>query len=111
MRLSGSNGDLPATTMKPATKREPGGLVLTTKVVSAEQLKGRLDGIKHLVVPRGAVITPAARDLLREKQIAVASAAGANGQSTQHRLMVGLAETNFEPAAFLRVIAKNGTPV
>ncbi len=51
-----------------------GELVLSSKVVSVAVLTGRLDGVSRIIMPRGAVVTPAARDLLRERRIAVASA-------------------------------------
>src|SRR6476646_2755582 len=51
-----------------------GELAVSDKVVALAHLDGRLDGVTRLVVPRGAVLTPAARDELRKRGIALASA-------------------------------------
>jgi hypothetical protein len=57
---------------KQASKTSTGKeLIVSEKVISAAQLEKRLGGIERLIVPRGAVFTPAARDLLKEKHIAV----------------------------------------
>ncbi len=58
-----------------ATRTASGGeLVLTKRVVSAADVEGRLNGVSRVVVQRGAVFTPAARDELRKHQVTVASA-------------------------------------
>jgi hypothetical protein len=51
-------------------------LVVTEKVVCAKEIERRLEGVKRLVVVRGAIITPAARDLLKERKISIATAVG-----------------------------------
>lgn len=51
-------------------------LIVTEKVVSAKEIEYKLDGVTRLVVTRGAIITPAARDLLRERKIAIATSLG-----------------------------------
>jgi len=56
---------------EPAAESSPDALVLTTRVVTLSQLQGRLDAIRRLVVPNRAVITPAVRDELRQKNITV----------------------------------------
>jgi hypothetical protein len=48
-------------------------LVLTEKVVSAKEIERRLEGVTRVVIVRGAVITPSARDLLRSRSITIAS--------------------------------------
>ena len=53
-----------------------GELVVTEKVVSAKEIERRLDGVTRLVVVRGAIITPAARDLLKERKISIATTLG-----------------------------------
>jgi ethanolamine utilization cobalamin adenosyltransferase len=44
-------------------------LSLSTRVVTAVELNGKLEGIKRIEVPRRAVVTPAARDYLRERGV------------------------------------------
>jgi hypothetical protein len=48
-----------------------GELTLANKVVTVASLENRLAGIRQVVVPLGAIITPAARDMLAEKGIKV----------------------------------------
>jgi hypothetical protein len=52
-------------------------LAIADRVVSLELLAKRLDGVTRLTVPRGAVITPSARDELRRRSIVIASAVNA----------------------------------
>jgi hypothetical protein len=42
-------------------------LVLTSKVVSLAEVEGKLKDVSRLVVTRGAVFTPTARDELRKE--------------------------------------------
>jgi hypothetical protein len=51
-----------------------GQLTLNARVITTALLAGRIDGIKRIVVPPRAVITPAVRDLLRKKQITLVAA-------------------------------------
>ncbi len=44
-------------------------LIVEEKVVSLSRLRGQLTGVSKLVVRKGAIVTPAVRDLLKEKQI------------------------------------------
>jgi hypothetical protein len=44
-------------------------LSLSTRVVTTAELKGRLQGVQRLEVPTRAVVTPAARDYLRERGV------------------------------------------
>jgi hypothetical protein len=48
-------------------------LVLTEKVVSAKEIERRLEGVTRVVIVRGAVVTPSARDLLRSRSIPIAT--------------------------------------
>jgi len=48
-----------------------GELVLSDRVITLAQVSDRLEGIRRVVVPMGAVVTPAVRDLLQEKGIPV----------------------------------------
>ena len=45
--------------------------MIGSTLVSLKQVEGRLENVRQLVVPRGAVVTPSVRDLLREKKIAL----------------------------------------
>lgn len=94
----------------PVAPKPQGVLVISDRVVTTAQLQGKLDGIQRVqVVPR-AVITPAVRDLLRDRKIELqfvepaATAAAASGPL----LVVGVAETSFSPAAVLRNLSQGG---
>jgi hypothetical protein len=44
-------------------------LAITDRVVTMRSLEGRLAGVNRLVVPSRAVITPAVKDELKQRQI------------------------------------------
>jgi hypothetical protein len=46
-----------------------GELRLTESVVTMRSIEGRLTGVARVVVPRRAVVTPAAKDELRQRSI------------------------------------------
>ncbi|MGQ9604956.1 MAG: hypothetical protein ACUVTW_02070 [Thermogutta sp.] len=48
-----------------------GELSIPERVVTVAALDGRLEGIRRLLVPPGAILTPAVRDLLRQRRILV----------------------------------------
>jgi ribose 5-phosphate isomerase RpiB len=59
----------------PARKpsNESGHLRLSQRVVTTALVEGRLDGVRQVVVPARAVVTPAVRDALRKKRITIVS--------------------------------------
>ena len=44
-------------------------LALTDRLITLATVKGRLDGVRRLVVTRKALVTPAVRDELRAREI------------------------------------------
>src|SRR4051812_46110779 len=69
-----------------------GQRVVSAKVVSVAELGEGLESVSQLIVPRGAVFTPAARDELRKHQIAVASDVGSQGPAKARHVVVGKSE-------------------
>lgn len=67
----------------------PGEIVVSASVVTLSQVEGRLDGVQQLTAPRGAVVTPAVRDLLQEKNIALAFSTGNSGPGVEKRSTKG----------------------
>jgi len=61
-------------------------LTLTTKVITGTSLEGRLDNITQLIVPRGAIFTPAARDELKKFNVTVASAVSTSKSAARQPL-------------------------
>jgi hypothetical protein len=61
----------------PAVKsaQDKSRLHLGERVITTAQLDGRLDGVKQVVVQARAVVTPAVRDILRKKRIAIVEGA------------------------------------
>ena len=88
--------------------------VLHDRVITLSSIEGHWDGIRTLVVPERAVITPAARDWLREKKIALRRSAekstpGTAPAATAARaLVLGVAETSFEPATLVERLGRDG---
>ena len=99
------------TKSKPVGETDSGRtLELTSKVVSLAEVEGKLKDVSRLVVPRGAVFTPAARDELRRFAIAVASATG-GAKTEQARVVLATAETTFEPTHLATAMAGEGIAV
>lgn len=48
-----------------------GELTLSSKVITVKDLEEKLHGVRRLIVPSGAIITPAVADLLRQRNIGV----------------------------------------
>jgi len=99
-----------AETPKPAAATV-GELVLETKVVTLEEVQGRLGGIKQLSVQERAIITPAVRDLLRDKKVGlVRRAAGAqvSGSATGRTIVVAAVDAKAAVAGLVRELRSQG---
>ncbi|MBX7073393.1 MAG: hypothetical protein K1X71_09625 [Pirellulales bacterium] len=91
-------------TMKSPPTTDERSLLLTERVVTTRLLEGRLAGVATVSVAARAVVTPAARDLLRERKIALRrgdAAEAATKAAPAARLVIGVAETHFDPAALV----------
>jgi hypothetical protein len=77
---------------------------LDEAVVSAGALAGRLDGIGRVIVRRGAVITPAARDLFRQQKIDVSVRIDTNHATKTTRLLIGAADTSFRSHDLIQLL-------
>ncbi len=106
-----SPGDEAAGAAPRAAPAAPNGeLVVLNQVVSTAELEGRLEGVRRLVVPPQAVVTPSVRDELHRRRIAlvfdqpvpVPSAGGV-------RLAMAVLGSRFDPAPLLRALA--GEPI
>jgi ribose 5-phosphate isomerase RpiB len=78
------------------TPREPvadsAQLQLAGRTITMGLIAGRLGGVKEVLVPAGAVVTPSVRDELRKRQISLRTAgAQAAGAKNQAGLVVGVA--------------------
>jgi len=99
-----------------AEKHEPAGdestLCVQSAVVTLADVGPRLGRLRRVVVPPGAVVTPAARDALRDREIALcygpdASAASSLGEG----LPLVVALCSFDPAPVVEALAREGLVV
>jgi hypothetical protein len=107
LNVGPTRGARPAKSREQETERT---LVLTSKVVSLAEVEGKLKEVSRLVVPRGAVFTPAARDELRKFAVAVASATDSKS-GTRVRVVLAAAETSFEPTALTSALVGEGIAI
>ncbi|HEX4148531.1 MAG TPA: hypothetical protein VHY20_06070, partial [Pirellulales bacterium] len=102
----------PAENTPTATNINPLERVLSDRVITLSSIDGKWEGIQTLVVSQRAVITPAASDLLRQKNIGVrrlkAGAAPAGASTAKRGLVLGVAETSFEPAVLIERLGRAG---
>ncbi len=94
-----------------APPAQDGQLMVTGRVVTLSALDGRWAGIHRLVVPPRAIVTPAVRDELRRRNVALCFAAPpANGSPATTMLLALVVDGGAGDAAQL-VAALAGEPV
>ncbi len=79
---------------------------LTTRVITLDELNGKLEKAKQITVPPRAVITPAARDELNRRGIAIGYAVVTTTNKTRQTFMWGQADTNYESARLIDALAR-----
>lgn len=86
-----------------AADSEPKPLVIDASVVTMAVLSGRLDGVRQVVVPAGAVVTPAVYDELyrRNATLTFATTESATGAV---RLVLVVAGKHFDPSALVAAL-------
>lgn len=95
-----------------ASSASSGELVVLGQVVTMSELEGRLEGVRRLVVPPQAVVTPSVRDELHRKNIALeydlpVPAPGA----ACVRLAMTVLGSRFDPAPLVRALGSEGIEV
>jgi len=106
----------PATQEPVAAAQTPkpvnGELVLSTRLVTMEEIGERLGGIRRVVVGPQAVVTPAVRDALRQRNIALSRALPAkNTSAATLRLVVVAARTKLDPKLLASTLQSEGIEV
>jgi hypothetical protein len=86
-------------------------LVVNSRVVTMMELSGRLAAARRVVVAREAVVTPAVRDELLRRGIALTHANSANGHPAPVRLVMIATGTDFDPAALVAGLVREGLKV
>ena len=97
---------------KPNEITVAGRLTVSERLVTLAALERRLDGVRELVVPAKAVITPAARDRLRELKIGLAFEQTSPGPVIDGpTIVLGIAETNYEAAGLVEALSREGLAI
>jgi len=92
---------------------EPNGeLSVASQVVTMAELQGRLEGIRRLVVPPRAVVTPSVRDELHRRKITlVYERRGPAASAGSVRLVAMVLGSRFDPAPLVRALENEGIEV
>jgi ribose 5-phosphate isomerase RpiB len=85
-------------------------LKLDDKVVSAATLKDRLNGVQRLIVSARAVVTPSARDLLKENNVSLVRTLKSAAAAGVQLILAGL-DSRFDTSGLVRVLEKRGIAV
>lgn len=120
----------PAESSKPATvAAQPstsGNQTLNARVIGTRELEVVKSETKRVIVQRGTVVTPAARDWLREKKIELSWATSGNTAKSTHsegktpvaaakpatrQIVLGQAAANFDATALVRLLESRGYAV
>jgi hypothetical protein len=87
-------------------------LVLNCRVVTLSEVDGRLEAVRRLVVPPGAVITPAVRDELRRRNVTLTHTSPTAARAAiPVRLLLAMVGQELDPAPLLGGLANEGIEV
>ena len=89
-------------------------LTLRDRVVTLASLEGRTSAIRRVAVPRGAIVTPAVRDFLREKGLSlefVAASQIVTGGPGGVRMTLVAMGTPFDPTPLVAMLQSDGLAV
>jgi ribose 5-phosphate isomerase RpiB len=103
---AGSAGQAPA----PTGQQSEAASFWPARLVTRGELVKRLDGLQVLRVAPDAVVTPAARDYLRERGVRLEVGVATSGVLGQ-RLVLGVAECRFEPANLVQSLKQQGIEI
>jgi hypothetical protein len=104
----GRTADAPSGNVAAVPASNIGELTISDNVVSAKSLEGKLTNIQKVVVSARAVITPSARDLLRDKNVSITRALKTSSTSPT-QLILGTAGVKLDTSALLRALAARGS--
>jgi hypothetical protein len=94
-----------------AAPASPGDLAISSRVVTMTDILGRLNGARRVLVSREAIVTPAVRDELIRRGVALEYVESTNGKPAPVRLAVITMGTNFDPAALAAGMGREGLKV
>lgn len=92
--------------------QDPNELVIAARIVTMAELSGRLNAVRRVVVAREALVTPAVRDELLRRGIALEFATAAEGRTAASRRLVLITTgSDFDPTALVAGLAREGLSV
>lgn len=108
---SGQNNAEALHTNGQTTTSPPEELVMQERLITLAALDGRLAGIRRVVVPQRAVVTPAVKDELKQRNVQLLrqdanEAEGSVSQPRNAKLVIAAAITNFDAGALSRSISQ-----
>jgi hypothetical protein len=93
-------------------KTTPGDLTVAARVVTMAEVSGLLGSVRRLVVSKDAIVTPAVRDELIRRGIALGYADSTNGrESLPVRVALFSTGTDFDPTALVAGLVREGLKV
>jgi hypothetical protein len=90
---------------------QPFTLTVAARVVTMNEVAGRLDSIRRLVVSREAIVTPAVRDELLRRGIALDCAKATSAAPATIRLTLMTARIDFDTTTLQAALAREGFQV
>ncbi|MFZ1933473.1 MAG: hypothetical protein WCB27_07040 [Thermoguttaceae bacterium] len=93
---------------EPVVADQPFTLAVFARVVTMNDVAGRLDSVRRVVVSHEAIVTPAVRDELLRRGIALESAKTPDGAPRVVRLCLMISGVDFDPATLLAALAREG---
>jgi len=100
----------PGASLKPVQPSD--ALVVNERVVTLAQVEGRASTTRRLVVPSGAVVTPAVHDELRRRGMVLEYGnAPADIPETACKLAIWSVSKRYDPAPLVAALTRNGVPV
>jgi ribose 5-phosphate isomerase RpiB len=110
-RLGLAPAQVPLAACEPGPQEDKGQLIVTQRVVSLAALNGGLNGIRQLVVPPRAIVTPSVRDELRRRQITLVFGPPAAAAKADDGRLVLMAAGSLDLASLAAAIAAEGLTV
>jgi hypothetical protein len=98
-----------ASTAPESAPQDSNTLVLNSRIITMNEVLGRLDAVRRVVVSRDAIVTPAVRDeLLRRGIVLELADASTAHQSAVVRLALIATGTDFDSTALSAALAREG---
>ena len=91
--------------------RDANVLRLDERIVTLAALQDKLSGVELIVVPRGAVLTPSARDEINTRKIKLKFAAGSPGHGRPARRVLLAVTTTYNPVGLFKRLAAAGIQI